>query len=81
MEMAILSKRYIESHPNQLAFHSTVELNTTAFGREIAKYPFARKNIRVDGLKTGHVEESGVSSGCTAKRDGQSDDCGGHGLQ
>jgi len=56
MDMAILSKRYIEDHPEALALHSTVEFEYNGFGRE-SKY-LLQKNIGVDGLKTGHIKES-----------------------
>ena len=42
MDMAILSKRYIEDHPEALVLHSTVNLNTTGFGRGI-EIPFSRR--------------------------------------
>ena len=70
MEMAILSKRYIESHPESLAFHSTVEFEYNGI-RQGNRNTLLQKNIGVDGLKTGHVEEVGYHLAATAKRDGQ----------
>jgi D-alanyl-D-alanine carboxypeptidase (penicillin-binding protein 5/6) len=70
MDMAILSKRYIEDHPESLVFHSTVEFEYNGIHQE-NRNTLLQKNIGVDGLKTGHVEESGYHLAATAKRDGQ----------
>jgi serine-type D-Ala-D-Ala carboxypeptidase (penicillin-binding protein 5/6) len=70
MDMAILSKRYIEDHPESLALHSTVEFEYNGI-RQGNRNTLLQKNIGVDGLKTGHVEESGYHLTATAKRDGQ----------
>jgi len=70
MEMAILSKRYIEDHAEALVFHSTVEFKYNGIPQE-NRNTLLRKNIGVDGLKTGHVEEAGFHLAATAKRDGQ----------
>jgi D-alanyl-D-alanine carboxypeptidase (penicillin-binding protein 5/6) len=70
MDMAILSKRYIEDHPEALVFHSTVEFEYNGI-RQGNRNTLLQKNIGVDGLKTGHVEESGYHLAATAKRDGQ----------
>lgn len=70
MDMAILSKRYIEDQPEALALHSTVEFEYNGI-RQGNRNTLLQKNIGVDGLKTGHVEESGYHLVATAKRDGQ----------
>ena len=70
MDMAILSKRYIEDHPEALVFHSTVEFEYNGI-RQGNRNTLLQKNIGVDGLKTGHVEESGYHLAATAKRDSQ----------
>jgi len=70
MDMAILSKRYIEDHPEALALHSTVEFEYNGI-RQGNRNTLLQKNIGVDGLKTGHIEESGYHLVATAKRDGQ----------
>jgi len=70
MDMALLSKRYIEDHPEALVFHSTVEFEYNGI-RQGNRNTLLQKNIGVDGLKTGHVEESGYHLAATAKRDGQ----------
>jgi len=70
MDMAILSKRYIEDHPEALILHSTVEFEYNGI-RQGNRNILLQKNIGVDGLKTGHVEESGYHLAATAKRDGQ----------
>ena len=70
MDMAILSKRYIEDHPEALALHSTVEFEYNGI-RQGNRNTLLQKNIGVDGLKTGHIKESGYHLTATAKRDGQ----------
>ncbi len=70
LDMAILSKRYIEDHPEALAFHSTVEFEYNGI-RQGNRNTLLQKNIGVDGLKTGHIKESGYHLTATAKRDGQ----------
>jgi D-alanyl-D-alanine carboxypeptidase (penicillin-binding protein 5/6) len=70
MNMALLAKRYIEDHPEALALHSTVEFEYNGI-RQGNRNTLLQKNIGVDGLKTGHVEESGYHLVATAKRDGQ----------
>jgi D-alanyl-D-alanine carboxypeptidase (penicillin-binding protein 5/6) len=70
MDMAILSRRYIEDHPEALVLHSTVEFEYNGI-RQGNRNTLLQKNIGVDGLKTGHVEESGYHLAATAKRDNQ----------
>jgi D-alanyl-D-alanine carboxypeptidase (penicillin-binding protein 5/6) len=70
MDMVILSRRYIEDHPEALAFHSATEFEYNGI-RQGNRNTLLQKNIGVDGLKTGHVEESGYHLVATAKRDGQ----------
>ena len=70
MDMAILSKRYMEDHPEALVLHSTVEFEYNGI-RQGNRNTLLQKNIGVDGLKTGHVEESGYHLTATAKREGQ----------
>jgi D-alanyl-D-alanine carboxypeptidase (penicillin-binding protein 5/6) len=70
MEMAILSKRYIEDHPEALVFHSTVEFEYNGI-RQGNRNTLLQKNIGVDGLKTGHLKEAGYHLAATAKREGQ----------
>jgi len=69
-DMAILSLRYIEDHPEALSFHSTTEFEYNGI-RQGNRNTLLQKNIGVDGLKTGHVEESGYHLTATAKRDNQ----------
>jgi D-alanyl-D-alanine carboxypeptidase (penicillin-binding protein 5/6) len=70
MDMALLARRYIEDHPEALALHSTTEFEYNGI-RQGNRNILLQKNIGVDGLKTGHVEESGYHLLATAKRDGQ----------
>jgi D-alanyl-D-alanine carboxypeptidase (penicillin-binding protein 5/6) len=70
LDMANLSRHYIEDHPEALALHSTVEFEYNGI-RQGNRNILLGKNIGVDGLKTGHVKESGYHLTATAKRDGQ----------
>ena len=70
MDMALLAKRYIEDHPETLAIHSTTEFEYNGI-KQGNRNVLLQKNIGVDGLKTGHIEESGYHLVATAKRDGQ----------
>ncbi len=70
MDMAILSKRYIEDHPEALVYHSTVDFEYNG-KRQGNRNTLLQKNIGVDGLKTGHLKEAGYHLVATAKRDGQ----------
>jgi len=69
-DMAILAKRYMEDHPEALTFHSTTEFEYNGI-RQGNRNTLLQKNIGVDGLKTGHIEESGYHLLATARRDGQ----------
>jgi D-alanyl-D-alanine carboxypeptidase (penicillin-binding protein 5/6) len=70
MDMATLSRRYIEDHPEALALHSTIEFEFNGI-KQGNRNTLLYKNIGVDGLKTGHIQESGYHLDATAKRDGQ----------
>jgi D-alanyl-D-alanine carboxypeptidase (penicillin-binding protein 5/6) len=70
MDMANLSRRYIGDHPEALVLHSTVEFEYNGI-RQGNRNTLLQKNIGVDGLKTGHIKESGYHLTATAKRDGQ----------
>ena len=70
MDMAILSLRYIEDHPEALSFHSATEFEYNGI-LQGNRNTLLQKNIGVDGLKTGHIEESGYHLTATAKRDNQ----------
>ena len=70
MDMANLSRRYIEDHPGGLALHSTVEFEYNGI-RQGNRNTLLQKNVGVDGLKTGYIKESGYHLTATAKRDGQ----------
>ena len=70
MDMAILSRRYIEDHSAALTIHSTTEFEYNGI-KQGNRNILLQKNIGVDGLKTGHIEESGYHLVATAKRDGQ----------
>ncbi len=70
MDMANLARRYIGDHPEALALHSTTEFEYNGI-RQGNRNTLLQKNIGVDGLKTGHIRESGYHLVATAKRDGQ----------
>jgi D-alanyl-D-alanine carboxypeptidase (penicillin-binding protein 5/6) len=70
MDMVLLAKRYVEDHPEALRFHSTTEFEYNGI-RQGNRNTLLGKDLGVDGLKTGHVEESGYHLLATAKRDGQ----------
>jgi D-alanyl-D-alanine carboxypeptidase (penicillin-binding protein 5/6) len=70
MDMATLAKRYTEDHPEALVYHSTVEFEYSGIHQE-NRNTLLQKNIGVDGLKTGHVQEAGYHLLATAKRNGQ----------
>jgi D-alanyl-D-alanine carboxypeptidase (penicillin-binding protein 5/6) len=70
MDMAILCRRYIDDHPESIAYHSTTEFTYNGI-RQYNRNTLLLRGIGVDGLKTGHVEESGFHLAATAKRDGQ----------
>ena len=70
MDMAILSKLYIGDHPEALVLHSTVEFEYNGI-RQGNRNTLLQKNIGVDGLKTGHIKESGYHLTATAKRENQ----------
>jgi D-alanyl-D-alanine carboxypeptidase (penicillin-binding protein 5/6) len=70
LDMANLSRRYMEDHPQSLAIHSTTEFEYNGI-KQGNRNTLLYKNIGVDGLKTGHIAESGYHLVATAKRDGQ----------
>ena len=70
MDMVLLARRYIEEFPHALVLHSTTEFEYNGI-RQGNRNTLLQKNIGVDGLKTGHIEESGYHLVATAKRDGQ----------
>lgn len=69
-DIAILARHYIEDHPEALVPHSTKEFKYKGI-RQQNRNALLQKNIGVDGLMTGHVEEAGYHLLATAKRDGQ----------
>src|SRR4030043_1627716 len=70
MDMALLARRYIGDHSGALAIHSTTEFEYNGI-KQGNRNILLQKNVGVDGLKTGHIEESGYHLLATAKRDGQ----------
>jgi len=70
LDMAILARRYVQDHPEALAIHSMVEFEYNGI-KQGNRNTLLTRNIGVDGLKTGHIEESGYHLVATAKREGQ----------
>jgi D-alanyl-D-alanine carboxypeptidase (penicillin-binding protein 5/6) len=70
LDVAILAQQYIEDHPEALAFHSFTEFDYNEILQQ-NRNTLLRKNIGVDGLMTGYLEESGYHLAATAKRDTQ----------
>jgi D-alanyl-D-alanine carboxypeptidase (penicillin-binding protein 5/6) len=70
LDMSNLSRRYLEDHPEAIAIHSTVEFEYNGTRQE-NRNTLIKKGIGVDGLKTGHIKESGYHLVATAKRDQQ----------
>jgi len=67
-DMAMLAKRYIEAHPEALTFHSTLSFKHNGI-LQGNRNVLLRRDIGVDGLMTGHVEEAGYHLVATARRD------------
>lgn len=70
LDMVVLARRYIEDHPEALAFHSISEFEYHGIRQQNRNILLWRK-IGVDGLMTGHVEEAGYHLMATAKRGNQ----------
>jgi D-alanyl-D-alanine carboxypeptidase (penicillin-binding protein 5/6) len=66
--MAILARSYVNSFPEALHIHSTLEYTYSNI-RQYNRNNLLRKDASVDGLKTGYVEEAGYHLVATAKRD------------
>jgi serine-type D-Ala-D-Ala carboxypeptidase (penicillin-binding protein 5/6) len=70
IDIAILAQNYIRDHPEALAYHSALEYEFNKI-KQGNRNTLLYRNIGVDGLKTGYVEESGYHLVATAKRDDQ----------
>jgi D-alanyl-D-alanine carboxypeptidase (penicillin-binding protein 5/6) len=69
LDMAILARRYIEAHPEALTLHSTLSFEHNGILQR-NRNVLLQRDIGVDGLMTGHVEESGYHLLLTARREG-----------
>jgi D-alanyl-D-alanine carboxypeptidase (penicillin-binding protein 5/6) len=67
-DMAILARSYINSFPDALHVHSTLEYTYSGI-RQDNRNTLLRKDPSVDGLKTGFIAEAGYHLLATAKRD------------
>ena len=79
LDMANLSRRYIENHPEALALHSTTEFEYNGI-RQGNRNTLLQKNIGVDGLKTGHIRGIGLPSRGHGEEGWSKNDCRGNGL-
>jgi len=69
LDMAILARRYMETHPEALTLHSTLSFEHNGILQR-NRNVLLQRDIGVDGLMTGHVEESGYHLLLTARREG-----------
>jgi serine-type D-Ala-D-Ala carboxypeptidase (penicillin-binding protein 5/6) len=69
-DMAILASNYIKDYPDVLSLHSMQEFTYNNI-KQRNRNGLLRKNVGVDGLKTGYIETSGYHLLATAKREGR----------
>jgi len=69
LDMAILARCYMETHPEALTLHSTLSFEHNGILQR-NRNVLLQRDIGVDGLMTGHVEESGYHLVSTARREG-----------
>lgn len=69
-DMALLSRAYIQAHPKALEYHKMQEYTYQRI-RQYNRNGLLMQDPSVDGLKTGHTEETGFHLVATAKRGDQ----------
>lgn len=69
-DLAKLATHLIDTFPEYFGYFSEPEFTWNKI-RQYNKNPLARRDIGVDGLKTGFTEESGYGFAVTANREGQ----------
>jgi D-alanyl-D-alanine carboxypeptidase (penicillin-binding protein 5/6) len=69
-DMALLSRAYIEAHPRALEYHKMKEYTYQGI-HQYNRNGLLMEDPSVDGLKTGHTEETGFHLVATAKRGDQ----------
>jgi len=69
-DLARLAMHLIETYPEYYSYFGEAEFTWNKI-RQYNKNPLARKDIGVDGLKTGFTEESGYGFAVTSNRNGQ----------
>lgn len=69
-DMALLSRAYIRAHPRALEYHKMQEYTYQRI-RQYNRNGLLLQDPSVDGLKTGHTEETGYHLVATAKRGDQ----------
>jgi D-alanyl-D-alanine carboxypeptidase (penicillin-binding protein 5/6) len=69
-DMALLARAYIESHPRALDYHKMQEYTYQNI-HQYNRNGLLMQDPSVDGLKTGHTEETGFHLVATAKRGDQ----------
>jgi D-alanyl-D-alanine carboxypeptidase (penicillin-binding protein 5/6) len=68
--MALLARAYIQAHPRALEYHKMQEYTYQKI-RQYNRNGLLMQDPTVDGLKTGHTEETGFHLVATAKRGDQ----------
>jgi len=69
-DMALLARAYIQAHPQALAYHKMQEYTYQRI-HQYNRNGLLMQDPSVDGLKTGHTEETGYHLVATAKRGDQ----------
>lgn len=69
-DLAILAQRMIEDFPEYYKYYSETEFIYNGI-KQGNRNPLLYKNMGVDGLKTGHTEESGYGLTASANRNGR----------
>ena len=70
LDMALLARAYVQAHPEALQYHKLKEFTHEDI-RQRNRNALLWRDPSVDGLKTGHTEESGYHLLATARREDQ----------
>ncbi|MEM8785953.1 MAG: D-alanyl-D-alanine carboxypeptidase family protein [Pseudomonadota bacterium] len=69
-DLAVLANHIVETYPEYYSIFQETEFTYSGI-RQYNRNPLLRLNVGVDGMKTGHTEESGYGLVSTAERDGR----------
>lgn len=69
-DLAVLSRHIIQDFPEYYHFFSELEFTWNEI-RQFNRNPLLRRNMGVDGLKTGHTQNAGYGLTASAERDGR----------